>query len=117
MEKVVVNIATNSTGLIVMGSDTASPTPPAGGTLYTLTENQRLALQTIVSAPNGGITFDGTTFAALPFVPPVFPDPSDANNLPQALKAVLIASAILSGKPQPAVAGRAAFLTAWQSLS
>ena len=40
-----------------------------------------------------------------------------AADLPQALKAVLIAAAILAGKPQPAVAARAAFLTAWQSLS
>jgi hypothetical protein len=111
------NVVTDSTGLIVMASANASPIPPAGGQVITLTPQQTTAYAALVVQPNGGITFDGSTFAALPFVPPVIPDPSDANNLPQALKAVLIASAILAGKPQPAVAGRAAFLTAWQSLS
>lgn len=82
------NIATNNTGLIVMVSESAMPTPPAGGASFTLTNGQRTAFQALVGAPNGGITFDGSTFVALPFVPPPPFDYSNFDNLDKTLKAV-----------------------------
>lgn len=108
------NIATNASGLIVMWSESGSPTPPNGGALYTLTNAQRIVLVDLYQQPNGGITFDGTTFAALPFVAPPVVDLSDADTLEKALKAVLYAAGGMAGKT-PAQT-RAAFKTAWQAL-
>jgi hypothetical protein len=108
------NIVTNSAGLIVMVSDGASPTPPEGGSLYTLSNAQRMALVALAQQPNSGITFDGTTLAALPFVPPPVIDLSEADNLDKVLKAILYAAGGMAGKT-PAQT-RAAFKAAWQAL-
>lgn len=108
------NIATNAAGLIVMWSENGSPTPPADGALHTLTDAQRTALVELAKQPNSGITFDGKTFAALPFVTPPVLDLSDADNLDKALKAILYAAGGMAGKT-PAQT-RAAFKTAWQAL-
>lgn len=108
------NIVTDNTGLIVMVSDGASPTPPLGGALYTLTNAQRTTLVALAKQSNSGITFDGDTFAALPFVPPPVIDQADADTLEKALKAILLAAAAMSGKT-PAQA-RNAFAAAWRAL-
>jgi hypothetical protein len=108
------NIVTNASGLIVMVSENASPTPPDGGALYTLTNAQRMTLVAMAQQPNGGITFDGTTFAALPLVPSPVIDLSEADNLDKVLKAILYAAGGMAGKT-PAQT-RAAFKTAWQAL-
>jgi hypothetical protein len=108
------NIATDSTGLIVMASDGGTPTPPPGGTLYTLTNAQKIVLVELAQQPNGGISFDGTTFTALPFVAPPAIDPSNADHLEKALKAILYASGGMAGKT-PAQS-RSAFKTAWEAL-
>ena len=108
------NIVTNASGQIVMVSESASPTPPDGGALYTLTNAQRTTLVALSQQPNGGITFDGETFAALPFVPLPVVDLSDAETLEKAMKAILYAAGGMAGKT-PAQS-RAAFKTAWQAL-
>lgn len=108
------NIVTNAAGLIVMVSDNASPTPPPGGSLYTLTNAQRSALVELAQQPNGGITFDGETFAVLPVVQPPVIDLSDADNLEKTLKAILLAAGTMAGKTPTQI--KAAFKTVWQSL-
>lgn len=109
-----ITICTNADGLIVMLSDGGSPTPPPGGSLFSLTNAQRIALVDLSQQPNSGITFDGTTFAALTFVPPPAVDLSDADALEKALKAILYAAGGMAGKT-PAQT-RSAFKTAWQAL-
>lgn len=66
------NIVTNSAGLIVMMSD-GSPTPPEGGQLYELSQEQEAQLSAILSQPHGDVTFDGSSFAvgpAVEYLPP-----------------------------------------------
>ena len=82
------NIVTDSTGLIVMVSENASPAPPPGGSLFSLTNGQRAAYLSAALQPNGGVTFDGNTFAILPFVAPVPFDYSNLDNADKTLKAV-----------------------------
>ncbi len=79
------NIVTDSTTLVVMVSENASPTPPAGGQLFALTNGQRAAYLAIAATPNGGIRYDGANFTALPVVPPV---PFDFDSADKALKAL-----------------------------
>lgn len=66
------NIVTDNTGLIISTS-TGRPTPPDGGALYELTDAQEAAWRTVAAQPNGGITFDGESFSALPAPPPPVP--------------------------------------------
>jgi len=98
-----------------MESETASPTPPPGGTLYALTPAQRAAFLTLSAMPNGGITFDGATFSALPFIPPIPFDYSNFDNLDKSLKAIGLVIANFTGKTPAQV--KAAFLIAYQSLN
>ena len=66
------NIVTDSTGLIVMVS-TGEPTPPEGGALYVLTDEQEAAREAAFAQPSGGVRFDGETFTVLPAPPPAAP--------------------------------------------
>lgn len=109
-----VTVATNSTGMIVMFSEGGSPTPPPGGNAFALTDVQYQTLKALDATPNGGITFDGTNFAALPFVPPVQLDMSNINNLDKLTKAIGLTIASLTGHTPAEVV--AAFKTAWNSL-
>lgn len=62
------NIVTDSTGLIVVVS-TGRPEPPQGGALYTLTDEQEVALDAAFAQPNSGVKFDGESFTVLPAPP------------------------------------------------
>lgn len=61
------NIVTDSNGLIVSVSS-GRPTPPPGGQLHELTDEQEAARAAAFAQPNSGVTFDGTTFTALPAI-------------------------------------------------
>lgn len=66
------NICTDVDGNVVMYS-TGSPEPPLGGSLYVLTDEQDAQYRALAAQPNGGMTFDGESFTALP--PPAPPKP------------------------------------------
>jgi hypothetical protein len=108
------NIVTDATGLIVMMSETASPTPPAGGTLYALSAQQSAALVPLQAAPNGGIKFDGTTFTVLPFVPPTAFDLSNIDNLDKVLRAIGLMTGRWASKTPAQI--KADFLSAYQAI-
>jgi hypothetical protein len=65
------NIVIDSGGLVLMWSEDGAPTPPSGGELVTLTVEQADQFRALPA--NGGITFDGKTFTALPVPPPPVP--------------------------------------------
>jgi hypothetical protein len=113
-DRMTTTICTDATGLVFMIGDNSFPEPPDGGSRYVLAPSQVAAYRALASSQNGGITFDGTTFAALPFVPPPAIDPSNSDNLNKQLKAILLAAAGMAGKT-PAQA-KQAFLAAWQAL-
>ena len=63
-------IVRDADNAIVMYSDTGSPEPGEGCRLVSLDDAQKAEFDAAMSAPNGGVTFDGTTFVALPAPPP-----------------------------------------------
>lgn len=66
-------IIRNSDNVIIMFSPNSMPDVPDGCRSAVLTEEQIVALQEAFSTPNGGVTFDDTTFNVLPPPPP--PEP------------------------------------------
>jgi hypothetical protein len=108
------NICTNASGLVVMASERATPTPPAGGTLYQLDDTQGQSYLALAVQPNGGITYISGAFAALPYVAPVPVDYSNMDNCVQAVKAVMAVMAVWTGHTMPQA--KAAFATAWNQV-
>lgn len=63
-------ITRNSDNVVVMFSDEGQPSAAADQTARDLTDGQREEFISLSRQANGGITFDGTTFAALPVPAP-----------------------------------------------
>lgn len=66
-------IIRNSDNVIIMFSRDNMPEAPEGCRSAVLTEEQTMELQQAFATPNGGVTFDDTTFSVLPPPPP--PEP------------------------------------------
>lgn len=66
-------VTRNDDNVVVMYSENGKPEAAANQTAYDLTPLQAEAFASMVAQPNGGLTFDGTTFAALPAPPPPVP--------------------------------------------
>lgn len=107
------NIVTDAASKIVMIS-TGTPTPPTGGSVITLTKQQETDFNAMSAVPNGGITFDGVAFSALPFVSPPAIDWSNVDNHSKAIRAIGLMIANFTGKTPAQV--KAAFITAWNAL-
>ena len=108
------NIVTNSASLIVMSSDSGFPTPPAGGRLFTLTQDQAQTLTALSAQPNGGISFDGAAFTTVPYVAPTPFDFSNIDNLDKTFRAIGLMIANFTGKTPAQV--KQAYLNAWNAL-
>lgn len=78
------NIVINETGLVIMLSD-GTPTPPEGGSIHTLTEQEEINFKQLLSTPNGGITFIDGVFTALPAPPPPIPQTASSGDFIKAL--------------------------------
>lgn len=66
-------ITRNSDNVVVIYSAEGSPSADDGHVAYDLTDEQAASFDAMLSQPNGGITFDGTTFASLPAPAPPKP--------------------------------------------
>ena len=63
-------IVRNSDKLVVMFSEDGKPEASDAQTAIDLSDDQADAFRAALSQPNGGVTFDGTAFTALPEPPP-----------------------------------------------
>lgn len=63
-------VTRNADNVVVMYSDGGKPEAAADQTAHDLTEAQAEACRAVLAQPNGGVTFDGTIFTALPEPPP-----------------------------------------------
>lgn len=108
-------ICTDVSGTVVMWSDDGLPTPPGGGARYILTDAQKAVFTSLRYQSRSGITFDGVTFAILPYVAPPSIDMSDLTKSEKVIRAAVLAAAIMSGKT--VAEAQVAFRQAWNSLS
>lgn len=63
-------IVRNDDNAVLMYSEDGKPEADDTQTAIDLSDDQADALRAVLSQPNGGVTFDGTTFTALPEPPP-----------------------------------------------
>lgn len=66
-------ITRNSDNLVVMFSNDGKPEAAADQTAHDLTDQQAESVALAISQPNGGVTFDGESFAVLPAPAPPKP--------------------------------------------
>lgn len=108
------NICTDSTTLIVMYSETGSPTPPAGGQFFALSDVDAATLRGLLAQPNGGVKYNGSTFTMQPFVPPTPFDFSNIDNLDKVLRALGLMAGRYANRTPAQI--KADFLSAYQAL-
>jgi hypothetical protein len=63
-------IVRDADNVVVMCSINGSPEPDQGCHLVVLDEAQAADFDAVLAQPNGGVTFDGESFSALPAPPP-----------------------------------------------
>lgn len=67
------NIVVRDSDNVVIMYSTGYPEPGEGCTLVELSEQQSADLESLFSQPNGGVTFNGEMFTAIPPPPPPAP--------------------------------------------